>query len=197
MTETTLLAGIPRAALRRPSAVCLIGAVQRLLEALGEAVGRTSCSPSRCWAVLPVALRLLLRRGRHHPRNPRAYPRRVRLRKRLSDRRSGWRTRRRQPAKIRASMSGGAACDRLRRHGQRADGLPDSSARKDGCMCAPASRPEGGEADKPSLISSPTGMKNAQACCLPARKPAERLTGEAAYARLRTGQPCSAATICP
>lgn len=43
---------------------------------------------------------------------------------------------------------------------------------KDGCMCAPASRRRAGRPDKPSLISSPTGMKNAQACCLPARKPA-------------------------
>ena len=57
MTETTLLAGIPALRYGDPSAVCFIGAVQRLLEALGETVGQDElfalsgvglCFPWRC-----------------------------------------------------------------------------------------------------------------------------------------------------
>jgi len=57
MTETTLLSGIPALRYGDPSAVCFIGAVQRLLEALGETVGQDElfalsgvglCFPWRC-----------------------------------------------------------------------------------------------------------------------------------------------------
>lgn len=76
MLEKKLLAGVPPLRYGDPSAVCYIGAAQRLLEALGETVGQDELF-ALCGARLmfSVGLRHLLRRSWYHPGNSHAHAR--------------------------------------------------------------------------------------------------------------------------
>ena len=130
MLEKKLLAGVPPLRYGDPSAVCYIGAAQRLLEALGETVGQDElfalCGAGLCFpwgfgtccdevGIIPeIPTRTLAAFG---------YESEYLTGGTLADKSAVL-------AKIRASIDAGQAGDRLRHHGQNADGLSDRRLRR-------------------------------------------------------------------
>ena len=184
MTETTLLAGIPALRYGDPSAVCFIGAVQRLLEALGETVGQDElfalsgvglCFPWRCGSccdevgIIPeIPARTLGAFG---------YESAYLTGEALADKAAA-------AAKIRASIAAGRPVIGFGVTVSAPMACLIVGCGKDGLYVRACQPPEGGEAGQAEPYFVADWHEKCAGLLFAGEKTGERLTGEAAYARI-------------